>query len=105
MPQTHDIGRMFVHSMKLPVKRTWRVQLVEKADTQEISYPYRAGRSVLLRMPWVLRGLVIGVWGEPQEDEDEAMYRALGGVMRDRHEVHRRVNDEGYGSLDDALVT
>jgi len=105
MPQTHDIGRVFMHAMNLPVARTWKVRLIEKADTQEISYPYRAGTSVLLRMPWVLRGLVIGIWGDPHDDEDEAMYRALGGVMRDRHEVHKRVNSEGHGYEDDALVT
>lgn len=105
MPQTHDIGKLFVHTMKIPVARSWRVKLVERADTQEISYPYRSGRSVLLRIPWVLRGLVIGVWGDPELDEDEAMYRALGGVMRDRHGVHRRVNEERFGVVDDALVT
>lgn len=51
------------------VYRTW---------TQEVEKPFRRSRfSVVMRLP-LRRGLVFGVWGEPQPDEDSALIAALG---------------------------
>ncbi len=103
MSHTHDAGPLFVHTMRLPLARTWRVRLVERAQTQETSQPFRVGHSVMFRLPWTLTAVVLGVWGRPI-DEDEAMYRALGGMMRDREDVHRRVR-QAMEDEHDALYT
>jgi hypothetical protein len=57
----------------------------------------------MLRLPWTLTAVVLGFWGRSL-DEEEAMYRALGGMMRDREDVHRRVR-QAWEDEQDALYT
>jgi hypothetical protein len=93
MSKTHDLGPLFTHTMRLPLARTWRVRIVERAHTQETSQPFRKGHSVMLRLPWTLTGVVLGVWGSPVEEET-AMYNALGGMFRSQTDVAGRALEE-----------
>lgn len=73
MAETHDIGRLFWHVMEYPTRKA---PLVERGDTQEISYPFRKGFSLVVRSPGSRRAIVFGVWGAPQ-DETVALSSAL----------------------------
>ena len=73
MAQTHDVGSWFFHRMAYPGRK---FPLCEKGDTQETSYPYRRATSVVLRLPLTRYALVVGRWGQPQ-DEEEALLRSL----------------------------
>jgi hypothetical protein len=73
MPQTHDIGRLFLHTFRYPLKGA---PLIDRAKAVEVEPPYRVGRGVTLR--WgPRRALVIGRWGLETRDEGEALYDAL----------------------------
>lgn len=73
MPQVHDIGPVFVHTMNYPDRN---FPLVDRGETQEIEDPYRYGRSWVIRLPWSRRALVTGRWTS-QEPEDSALRRAI----------------------------
>lgn len=73
MPQVHDIGPIFVHSMTYPAKD---FPLIDRGETQEIEEPYRYGRSWVLRVPWSRRAIVTGRWTR-EEPEDSALRRAI----------------------------
>lgn len=103
MSKTHDLGPLFTHTMRLPLHRTWHVRIVERAQTQETSQPFRKGHSVMLRLPWTLTSVVLGFWGKPVS-EDEALYRALGGMFRSQEEVARRVNAQEEAERDALLA-
>jgi hypothetical protein len=76
--------------------------LLERGDTQMAEPPYRVGKSVVFRVPFTRTTFVVGWWGRSM-DEEEALYRALGGVLRHRDDVHARVKQQLEES-DDALV-
>ena len=47
MPQTRDIGRVFVHAWRYPLDGAPRI---EKAETVEVEYPYRLGKGFCVRL-------------------------------------------------------
>lgn len=67
MPQTHDLGRVFVHGLKYPQIDP---PLVELGRSQMIEEPFRKGRSISIRLPWTNYALVLGVWGRQQSELD-----------------------------------
>ena len=46
--------------------------------TNEIEYPFRRGRCLVLRVPFTKRAFAVGLWGERQA-EQEALLAAMGG--------------------------
>lgn len=61
--ETHDCGRLFIHTMAVPTGGP----LTELGTTHEVEQPWRVGRSVVLRV-WKL-ALVVGWWGPRRTDE------------------------------------
>jgi len=49
--------------------------LIHIADTQEVLYPYRMGKALVLRIGGI--GFVAGIWVGAAEDEDLAMALAI----------------------------
>ena len=75
MPAIHQIGpHYFVHKMSYP---NTKFPLSEKGHTQEIEHPYRTGQSVVVRVPFTRRALVIGKWTGEKYEED-ALTGAIG---------------------------
>lgn len=74
MPVTHDMGRVFFHALRYP---STHHPLVELGSSCETSYPYRRGRSLVLRVPLSRRAWVFGIWGAPGS-EDEVLRQAVG---------------------------
>lgn len=79
MPETRDIGRVYVHSFKYPLRGA---PLFERANTNEVEWPYRRGRGVMLRIGR-FRAIALGRWRDEERDEDEALLEALEGEEMD----------------------
>jgi hypothetical protein len=73
MAETRDFGRLFFHRLSYPSSS---FPLVEVGDTQEVSWPYRRAKSLVLRLPFGKQAVACGIWGAP-EDEEEALLRAV----------------------------
>lgn len=86
MPETHDLGNLFVHAVALEPGTA----LVHRAPTNEIEEPFRHSKSVVVRL-FGRKGLVFGWWRDPDRTEDEALLAAL------------RLGDHG-GHGEEALV-
>lgn len=67
VPQVHDVGRLFVHRMTYPTKKH---PLVEVGTTMETEHPFRAGRSLVLRVPLSTQAVAIGWWIGVGSEED-----------------------------------
>lgn len=75
MPNVAHIGsKFFAHRMDYPSRK---FPLAEPGFTQEIDYPYRTGKSLVMRLPFSTHAVCVGVW-VGQEAEDEALTRAIG---------------------------
>lgn len=73
MPQTKDIGRLYLHVFRYPIPGA---PVIERAATVEVEPPYRRGKGLCVRL--VARyALVIGWWGQEAGEEGEALYEAL----------------------------
>lgn len=70
--QTHDFGRLFVHSINLDEK----APRLHTASTHEVDEPYRWSKSLVVRL-WRSRGLVLGWWRRIDRSEEEALIAAL----------------------------
>jgi len=68
------MGNWFVHFMEYPSRD---FPFVDKGGTIEIEEPYRIGSSLVFRLPFGTKALVVGRWTESLEEE-EALTRALG---------------------------
>jgi hypothetical protein len=81
LPKVHNIGKKhFVQYFRLPAKWGWKV--VVRGETQEIDYPYRNAKPLMIRLPFY-RTLVIGKWAG-QLNEEEALEKAIQGrVLKD----------------------
>lgn len=73
MPYTRDVGRLFVHGFRYPLKGA---PLVERAETVEVEPPYRLGKGISLHL-WGRRALIVGFWGKVTREETSALYEAL----------------------------
>ena len=74
MPQTRDLGRVFVHGWQYPLDGAPRWE--RNVETIEVEPPYRLGKGFCVRL-WGRRALVIGRWGSESRDEAQALYEAL----------------------------
>jgi hypothetical protein len=82
MAKVHNIGKQhFVQFFRLPAKWGWK--LAVRGDTQEIEYPFRWSKPLMLRLPFYYT-LVIGKWSGQREDEETALNIAIQGrVLKD----------------------
>lgn len=81
MAETHDIGRLYVHGMRVP----WRTPPVQLQGTShEVEEPWRIGHCVVLRVLFLPYAVVIGWWGPPRTldevkaDEDKTFMARRG---------------------------
>jgi len=75
MAKTHDVGKFYWHTLVYPIKFKG---FTDKAETQEIEHPYRAGNGVAIRLPLTRLAIVVGKWGKSLP-EGEALTRAIVG--------------------------
>jgi hypothetical protein len=75
MPITKEIGRLFTHRFTYPPGKHF--PLIDLGSSQEIEYPFRSGRSLVVRIPFTRESVVLGIWGEPEDDPDTALQKAL----------------------------
>lgn len=67
MAETHDLGRLYVHGMRVP----WRTPPIQlRGTSHEVEEPWRIGRCVVLRLLLLPYALVIGWWGPGRSVED-----------------------------------
>lgn len=84
MPTVHHIGtKIYVHRMEYPPGR-W--PLAEVGDTQEIDWPFRTGKGVVIRLPFTRTAVCVGRWGRSIE-EDDALTTAIGARWMENHDV------------------
>lgn len=62
---------------------------VEIGQTQEIEWPYRHSRSLVVRLPLTKTALVVGRWGPPR-GEEEALLQAIRGEFRHLRDLNVR---------------
>lgn len=79
MPETKDIGRLYVHGFKYPLRGA---PLLDRAKTNEIEHPFRRGSGWMLRVGR-FRAVAFGRWLPEERDEDEALLEALEGEVMD----------------------
>lgn len=77
---THDLGRLYAHSMAVPRSGP----LVELGTSHEVEEPWRVGRCVVLRV-WK-RALVVGWWGPPRTLAEMLAAEAVEAEMLAREE-------------------
>lgn len=58
--------------------------VAEVGDTQEIEWPFRTGRALVLRAPLTKQAVVVGRW-VGQKDEVDALESAIGARELDAH--------------------
>jgi len=75
MANPRDIGPFYWHPLVYPVKPP---VLWERAETQEIDYPFRGGAGVAIRLPFTRLALVLGKW-IAQYEEGVALTNAIRG--------------------------
>jgi hypothetical protein len=74
MPKVQNIGKQhFVQFFRLPV--TWGTKLIVRGETNEINYPYRYAKPMILRLPFYY-AFVFGKW-IGQQDEETALQKAV----------------------------
>jgi hypothetical protein len=74
MPNTHDVGPFFAHTVNLKPG----TPLVHRAPTDEIEPPYRRSNSVIVKI-WPGKGIVLGRWRNTWRNESDALYTAVQG--------------------------
>lgn len=75
MANPRDVGPFYWHPLVYPVKPP---VLWERAETQEIDYPFRGGAGVSIRLPFTRLALVLGRWNA-QYEEGVALTNAIRG--------------------------
>jgi hypothetical protein len=83
MANPRDVGHFYWHPLVYPIKPP---VLWERAETQEISEPFRFGVGLSIRLPFTRLALVIGKWGESL-NESQALTNAIRGRAMDKEEV------------------
>jgi hypothetical protein len=78
-----DFGPIYWHTLVYPVKPK---ELWERAETQEISEPFRGGVGVSIRLPLTRLAIVIGRWNAVF-DESQALTNAIRGRVLPEEEV------------------
>lgn len=74
MPETHDLGRAFIHTIYL----IEGAPLVHLFPTQELDEPFRVSKnSIVVRLWPSRRGVVLGWWKSSGLTEAEALRSAV----------------------------
>ena len=73
MPDTHALGPIFVQSIWL----TEGAPVFHTAPTNELEEPYRKSKSLIVRIPFSRRAVVLGFWRKTERTEDEALAEAV----------------------------
>jgi len=71
-----NLGILYGQVLKYPHRKF--LPIVEKGWTHEIEEPFRRGSCLVFRFPFTKPGLVIGIFGAPQE-ESQALTAAIWG--------------------------
>jgi hypothetical protein len=87
MAKTRRITQRWFWSTLTYAHRGW--PWIERGDTQEIEWPYRRSRSIVVRIPLTLTALVVGRWGDPRP-EMEALLHAVRGDFRTLEDLNVR---------------
>ena len=67
MAETRDLGRLYVHGMKVP----WRTPPIQlRGTSHEVEEPWRIGHCVVLRLLFLPYAVVIGWWGPGRTREE-----------------------------------
>lgn len=74
MFNTHDVGPIFVHGIRLDRN----APRLHTYPTYEIEAPYRRSNTLIVRL-WGERGFALGWWRHTGWDERTALLRALQG--------------------------
>lgn len=82
MPQARTIPATKIFWLTHRFPRGTEPRLREPAETREYDPPYRYGSGTVWRIPFTLRGFVVGRW-TGVEDEDDAVWKATGGYELD----------------------
>jgi len=78
------VGSLYWHTLVYPVKPPI---LWERAETQEISLPFRGGVGVSVRLPFTRLALVVGKWNSSY-DESQALTNAIRGRYLPDEEIN-----------------
>ena len=69
-----SFGKLYVDVITYPI---FPNQLkIEKGWTNETTEPYRRGSCLVVKPPFIKKAAVVGVWGQPQ-DEERALTEAI----------------------------
>jgi hypothetical protein len=77
MPAVHNIGRLFTHRFSYP---SAEFPLLDRGNTQEVTWPFRVSRPLVVRIPLTRHGFVLGWWGS-ELPEEIAVERAVSGAL------------------------
>lgn len=82
MPETHDLGRLYVHAQRYPDLTDWEMpvrmpRFTEAATSYELEHPFRTGRARSFRLLWSRWFIVVGWWSKEGMDEGERLDQAL----------------------------
>jgi len=92
-----SMGSFYWHPLVYPVKPP---VMWERAETQEIAFPFRGGVGTAVRLPFTRLALVIGRWTS-SHDESQALTNAIRGRVLSEEEVNWDfvrfgAQDDGY---------
>lgn len=71
----HDLGPLFWHKIRLQKKSP----LIHRFPSHEVEEPFRVSNSIVLRLPWASRGIVVGWWRHSGHSEQEMLVAAMQG--------------------------
>lgn len=66
MPRTKEFGAWFAHTLCYPSRQA---PLVERGRSHETDFPWRRGRSLVVRLPLTPRAVVVGRWMHLSDEE------------------------------------
>ena len=81
--QVKSVGPLFVHGIKLQKKSS----LFHRYPSHEVEEPYRWSNSLIVRIPWLRQGFVLGFWRSTERTEEQMLLAALEG---------RQMSDEEF---------
>jgi hypothetical protein len=72
---THDLGSFFWHSISLKKESP----IFHRYPSHEPDAPYRWSSSLILRLPFTTKGIVVGHWRPTDRTEDAALLAGMAG--------------------------
>lgn len=93
----HTLGYFYV---QLGWSSTKDYPLVSRDSSREMTYPYRVGSCLVLRLPFSRRVVVLGVWTS-QQDEDTQLLKATGAQFLSLDEIE---SQKVIACSDDAAI-